>query len=171
MQVDARGLIVADDSSMIRDLLRSHLDPRFGHVYLATDGAEAVEIARRILARLVLLDYRMPRLNGLDACRAIRGLEAYARVPVVLLTAYDDERARREAMRVGVSSFVPKPFSPEQLIEAVGVLISADGDPEDGLAQCRDRLHLQRVIDSATRQRHRIGLAERQLLPGDLWRH
>ena len=123
MQEDARGLIVADDSSLIRELLRSHLDPRFGHVYLASDGAEAVEIARRIQARLVLLDYRMPRLNGLDACREIRELPEYAKLPIVLLTAYDDDRARRDAARAGVTLLLPKPFSPEQLIQAVTPLL------------------------------------------------
>lgn len=170
MHADARGLIVADDSPLIRDLLRSHLDPGFGHVYLATDGAEAVEIARRIQAKLVLLDYRMPRLNGMDACREIRELPDYARVPIVLLTAYDDERARRDAGRAGMSLLLPKPFSREQLIEAVGPMLSANDDPEEGLAQGRDLLHLRRRIDAATAQRRHIGFAERQFPIRDLWR-
>jgi len=170
MQSDVHGLIVADDSPLIRDLLRSHLDPGFGHVYLASDGAEAVEIARRIQARLVVLDYRMPRLNGMDACREIRALPEYATVPIVLLTAYDDERARRESARAGVTLLMAKPFSREQLIEALGPLLSPDDGSEDGLVQGRDLLHLRRRIDAATAQRRQIGFSERQYPMRDVWR-
>ena len=102
------SVIVADDSSLIRDVLRSNLARSFGHVHLATDGLEAVEAARALQAVLAILDYRMNKLNGIEACRDIRGLPGYEKVPIVLLTAYDDERVRRDAARAGVELRVPQ---------------------------------------------------------------
>ena len=62
-----RGVIVADDSIIIRDNVRAALGEPW-RIFLAANGAEAVEYARGIKAELVLLDFRMPRMDGLDAC-------------------------------------------------------------------------------------------------------
>lgn len=167
-----QGLIVADDSRLMRDLLRSHLEPAFGEVFLASDGVEAVAIARGLHARLVLLDYRMPRMHGIDACREIRQIAGYAKVPVVLLTAYDDEKARREATRAGATLVVAKPFTPEQLVEAVVPLLRLREvmPAGSGLAQGRDALSLRRRIEAATAQRQYAGFAERAAPMRDFWR-
>jgi two-component system, OmpR family, response regulator MprA len=66
------GVIVADDDAIVRDVLRSRLEAIDQVVLLASDGLEAVALATRMQARLILLDLKMPRLNGLDACRRIR---------------------------------------------------------------------------------------------------
>jgi CheY-like chemotaxis protein len=68
----------------------------------------------------VLLDIAMPRLNGLQACAAIRNLPGYADVPIVMLTAYDDERFRVAAKRVGATTFITKPFRPSLLLMLLG---------------------------------------------------
>jgi two-component system, chemotaxis family, CheB/CheR fusion protein len=162
------SVIVADDSSLIRDVLRSNLAGAFGHVHLATDGLEAVEAARGLQASLVILDYRMARLNGVEAAREIRELPGYAKVPIVLLTAYDDEKLRRDAARVGVTLVFPKPVIYEQLMEKLMPFLAAGRETApvlaaDGLARGRDLLNQRRRIEAETdnAKRRYTGLADR----------
>ena len=93
-----RGVIVADDSIIIRDNMRAALGEPW-RIFLAADGVEAIEYARGMNAELVMLDFHMPRMDGVDTCALIRSLPNYASVPIVLLTAYDSvdlRRARRK---------------------------------------------------------------------------
>src|ERR1700739_546991 len=111
-------VIVADDSPIIRDNVRVALGVPW-RVFLAADGAEAVEYARTISAELVLLDFSMPRRDGLDACAVIRTMPHYASVPIVLLTAYDSGDLRRRASRAGATAVFAKPFTIDDLRDAV----------------------------------------------------
>lgn len=122
-----RGVIVADDSIIIRDNVRAALGEPW-RIFLAADGAEAVEYARGVQAELVLLDYQMPRLDGVDTCALIRNLPHYAAVPIVLLTAYDSVNLRRRAVRAGATAVFSKPFSANALRAAVLPLIALGRD-------------------------------------------
>lgn len=168
MQVDAsqRSVVVADDSSLMRDVLRSKLSQSFGPIHLACDGLEAVEAARATQAVLVILDYRMGKLNGIEACREIRALPGYAKVPIVLLTGYDDEKLHREAERGGISFVLRKPIIYEHLLERLvpyGALLSDPVIPGDDLARGRDVLHQRRRIEAETddAKRRYSGMSER----------
>src|ERR1700691_3534299 len=81
-------VIVADNDSMMRGLLRTVLEQPGRTLLLCADGMEAVELAEQTLATLVLLDLRMPRMDGIEACRQIRELPRYATVPIVILTVF-----------------------------------------------------------------------------------
>ncbi|HUB14346.1 MAG TPA: response regulator [Acetobacteraceae bacterium] len=166
-----RGVIVADDSPIIRDNVRGALGEAW-RVFLAADGAEAVEYARNINAELVLLDFNMPRRDGLDACAAIRTMPNYASVPIVLLTAYDSGELRRRAAKAGATAVFAKPFTIDELREAVLPLIwrgraSAAGSAgaglgdvaaadAAGLAADRNVLAVHRKVDQAAEHR-RLG--------------
>ena len=112
----ANGVIVAENDALVRAIIRSVLVGAEQQVFQAADGLEAVDLARQFKARLVLLDIGMPRLNGLEACKAIRALPDYADVPIVMLTGYDDERVRQAAHRTGALDFITKPFRPDVLL-------------------------------------------------------
>jgi CheY-like chemotaxis protein len=122
-----RGVIVADDSIIIRDNVRAAMGEAW-HIFLAADGAEAVDYARGVKAELVLLDFQMPRLDGVDACVLIRKLPNYASVPIVLLTAYDSVDLRRRAAQAGATAVFSKPFSANALRAAVLPLIALGRD-------------------------------------------
>ncbi|MEJ0019231.1 MAG: response regulator [Acetobacteraceae bacterium] len=119
-----RDVIVADNDSMIRGILRTVLEGVGFFVLQMGDGAEAVNKAARIRAQLVLLDYRMPKLDGVAACAEIRRLPDYADVPIIMLTAYDDAVARATAEAAGVTAFLTKPFRPVDLLRAIARLPS-----------------------------------------------
>jgi CheY-like chemotaxis protein len=117
---DAPAVLVVDDEPVIRELVRSVLsrDGRF-RLLCAGDGAEAVELAREHQPQLVLLDVRMPHMNGIEACRAMRDDPGSASATIVMLTAMgqDDDIAR--GYDAGADDYFLKPFKPSELLERV----------------------------------------------------
>jgi CheY-like chemotaxis protein len=122
-----RGVIVADDSIIIRDNVRAALSEPW-HIFLAADGVEALEYARGVTAELVLLDFHMPRLDGVGTCASIRNLPNYRSVPIVLLTGYDSVDLRRRAAQAGATAVFSKPFSAKGLRAGVLPLIALGRD-------------------------------------------
>jgi len=118
-------VIVAENDSMMRGLLRTMLEQPKRTVVLCADGLEAVEVASQTLATLVLLDLRMPRMGGIEACQLIRELPRYARVPIVILTVFDGDSWRHQAVRAGATAFLGKPFSRAGLLLALNPLVEA----------------------------------------------
>jgi CheY-like chemotaxis protein len=118
-------VIIADNDSMMRGLLRTALEQPGRTILLCADGTEAVKLASQALATLVLLDLRMPRMSGIEACLQIRQLPDYATVPILILTVFDGETLKRRALTAGATSFLAKPFSRTQLLRVVNPLIEA----------------------------------------------
>jgi len=107
-EVGMKDVIVADNDYIVRGILRSILEREGFTVLQAVDGLEAIDYAMRVNAQLVILDYKMPRLDGFGACAQIRHLPGYAATPIAVLTAFDNEDARAAASRAGVTAFLAK---------------------------------------------------------------
>jgi CheY-like chemotaxis protein len=120
------GVIVADDDPVIRGILRSKLAAIDQAVFLAANGEEAVALASGIQAAMVILDIKMPRLNGLDACQFIRKLPGYAQTPIVILTASDEQGIEDTAARAGATAFLTKPFRGASLLEMLARFLPMD---------------------------------------------
>jgi CheY-like chemotaxis protein len=119
-------VLVADNDVLIRGILRSALTGLGHSVSLAVNGAEAVAVAARQPADLVVLDLNMPHLNGLLACQQLRALPGYADTPIVILTGLDEDTARAAAARVGASGFIAKPFQLAPLIRCLSGYLDPD---------------------------------------------
>jgi DNA-binding NarL/FixJ family response regulator len=119
-------VLVADDQSMIRAGFRMLLKDEEGIevVAEAEDGAEAIEKAARFDPNVVLMDIRMPKLDGLEATRRILAADPAARV--LILTTFDLDEYIYEALRAGASGFVLKDDPPEQLIAAIRTVAAGD---------------------------------------------
>lgn len=120
----ANGVILAENDGLMRGIIRSVLlraecSGAPLQVFPVANGMEAVALARRLPARLVMLDVAMPQLNGLLACKTIRELPGYAHTPIIMLTGYDDERIRDASRQFGATDFVTKPFRPDALLARV----------------------------------------------------
>lgn len=112
---DSRELIlVVDDEPSNRSLLRAHLAPSWDLVE-ATDGVEALAAFDRRRPDLVLLDLMMPRMNGLETCREIKKRAGQRFLPVILLTALNDQTDRNAGFEAGADDFVTKPFDRREL--------------------------------------------------------
>ncbi|MBN8927405.1 MAG: hypothetical protein BGO51_16365 [Rhodospirillales bacterium 69-11] len=118
-------VIVADNDTMVRGLIRSILEQPGRAMLLAGDGDEAIAHAAQVQAALVLLDLRMPRVDGITACRRIRELPNYREIPIAILTLFDGDRVRREARRAGATAFFAKPFTTDGLRRGLEPLIAA----------------------------------------------
>src|SRR6266850_7226363 len=116
-------ILVVDDEAPIVDLVRFTLEDGDVRVVEASDGAEALVLARRIKPDLVLLDVQMPRLNGREVCRQLRLEPALARTPIVMLTAAGQESDRARGREAGADEYLTKPFSPLALLALVEALV------------------------------------------------
>jgi DNA-binding NarL/FixJ family response regulator len=113
-------ILIADDQALVRAGIRKILEAEFGLVVVAEagDGAEACEAARRTAPDVILMDIRMPRMDGLEATRRLaRGAAAPARI--LILTTFGRNEYVYEALHAGASGFRLKDAPPEELIAAV----------------------------------------------------
>jgi DNA-binding response OmpR family regulator len=119
-----RTILVVDDEPRIVDLARDYLEHAGFSVVVAGDGPAALETARRDRPDLVVLDLGLPGLDGLDVTRELR---REGSVPIVMLTARDDELDKLLGLELGADDYLTKPFSPRELVARVkAVLRRAD---------------------------------------------
>ena len=113
-------VVVADDQEIVRSGIRLILEAHGIDVLgEATDGREAVELARRLRPDVVLVDIRMPRLDGLEVTRLLAGRDVENPIPVVVVTTFDHDEYVDTAIRNGASGFLLKDAGPALLVEAV----------------------------------------------------
>lgn len=120
-------ILIAEDDPDIRELVAFTL--RFaGHeVVAASDGEETVQLAAREFPDLILMDVRMPRMTGYDACRAIKANSELKDIPVVFLSAKGQESEIQTGLEAGAEEYLLKPFALDQLMDRVRVILSKFG--------------------------------------------
>ena len=122
--VPSATVLVVDDEPLNRALLRQRLEPEGHRVLEAADGAAALRsLAEHGEVDLVLLDVRMPGLDGLEVCRRIRARGAEGFLPVLLLTALGGQEDRHEGLQAGADDFLTKPVDGRELSLRVGALL------------------------------------------------
>jgi DNA-binding response OmpR family regulator len=116
-------ILIAEDERDIGELIALTL--RFnGHEVVTTrDGAEAVAQAQRDQFDLILLDVRMPRMNGYEACRQLRAMEATSQVPIIFLSAKGQEAEVQAGLEAGADRYILKPFAPDLLIRKIAEVL------------------------------------------------
>ncbi len=120
------GVIVADDDPLIRSILKANLEAFNQQVVLAYNGQEAVSLASKMDASLIILDIKMPKLDGVEACKQIRALPGYNLTPIVMLTFDDGPKAQSDASRAGATMFLVKPFGTASLMLALARFLPID---------------------------------------------
>jgi CheY-like chemotaxis protein len=96
-------------------------------VVAATNGEEAVDLAPKINPDLILMDVRMPRMTGYEACKIMKTMPGIKDVPVVFLTARGQESEIQQGLGVGAEEYLLKPFAPDQLTERVKTILAKFG--------------------------------------------
>jgi len=116
----AARILIVDDEPPIVDMLAYNLKRANYEVLIARDGQEALDKARREQPDLIILDLMLPRLDGLEVCRALRRERD---VPIIMLTARDSEVDRVVGLELGADDYVVKPFSVRELVARVKVVL------------------------------------------------
>jgi DNA-binding response OmpR family regulator len=120
-------ILVAEDERDIRELIAFTLRFAGFDVTLAANGAEAVELATEIEPDLVLMDVRMPRMTGYQACAALKKKEETKNLPVIFLSAKGQESEIQEGLEVGAVDYILKPFAPDDLTDQVNRILEEIG--------------------------------------------
>lgn len=117
-----RVLLVEDDPSLV-ELLRYNLEAAGFHVVSTPSGEEALLMAREALPDLVLLDWMLEDVSGIEVCRQLRRVQATASLPILMLTARGAEEDRVRGLETGADDYLIKPFSPRELMARIRALL------------------------------------------------
>ena len=128
--MDRLKILVVDDESRMRKLVRDFLVKSGYEVLEAGDGEEALDIFfRQKDIALIVLDVMMPKMDGWQVCREVRN---YSGVPIILLTARTDERDELQGFKLGVDEYITKPFSPKILVARIEAILRRTSQMEPG---------------------------------------
>lgn len=116
-------ILIAEDERDIRDLVAFSL--KFGgfDVVQASNGAEAVERAQVEFPDLILMDVRMPKMTGYEACKALKAMPNMQHIPVVFLSAKGQESEIQQGVEAGAEEYILKPFAPDELTKQIKAVL------------------------------------------------
>ena len=127
MSVKEKTILVADDESHILNVVSLKLRNAGFRVLTAHDGQEALEAAQQERPDLIITDYHMPQLSGLELCRRLKQDASMPAIPVIMLTARGYHLEPQDTEQSGILRMLSKPFSPRQLLATVNEVLEATG--------------------------------------------
>ncbi|MRG29203.1 response regulator transcription factor, partial [Laceyella tengchongensis] len=113
-------VLIADDDKEIRDLLKKYLQRELYEVDTAIDGEEVLRLFSHKKYNLIILDLMMPKVDGMEVCRKLRDK---SNVPILMLTAKDDEVDKIVGLSIGADDYITKPFSINEVVARVKALL------------------------------------------------
>lgn len=119
-----KSILVAEDEDSLRMLIHATLEDPGYLIFEASDGEEALAIAREHRPDLLILDWMMPGKTGVEVTALLRAEDATRQTPIILLTAKSRQEDIDAALKTGVTSYVVKPFSPVHLLDTVEKLLA-----------------------------------------------
>ncbi|RLC74651.1 MAG: DNA-binding response regulator, partial [Chloroflexi bacterium] len=116
-------ILVVDDESNIIELAQMYLEQEGFRVQSARDGATALEMVARQPPALMVLDLMLPEVDGWEVCRRVRAGSAAPDLPIIMLTARDDDVDKIVGLELGADDYVTKPFNPRELVARVKTIL------------------------------------------------
>jgi two-component system alkaline phosphatase synthesis response regulator PhoP len=123
MTNDLIKILLVDDEPDILEFMEYNLKKEGYNVLLAKNGAEAVEIAKKEIPQLIILDIMMPEMDGIEACRRIRDIKELEHIMIAFLTARNEEYSQLAGFDVGADDYISKPIKPRILISRIKALL------------------------------------------------
>lgn len=120
-------ILIAEDERDIRDLVAFTLRFAGYEVFAAANGEEAVQLAPQVNPDLILMDVRMPRMTGYEACRILKLNPDLKDIPIVFLSAKGQEAEIQQGLEAGAEEYLLKPFAPDQLTSHVKNILAKFG--------------------------------------------
>ncbi len=120
-------ILVAEDERDIRELINFTLTFAGHKVTTVPNGAEAVEIAPQVMPDLIMMDVRMPKMTGYEACRQLKTIESVQHIPVIILSAKGQDEEVSMGKEAGAVAYILKPFAPEDLTKRIAEILAQNG--------------------------------------------
>jgi len=124
----SQKILVVDDELDIVKVVRAYLEQASFRVITASDGQQALAVFRHEQPDLIVLDLNLPKMDGLDVCRAIRRESS---VPIIMLTARVEETDRLIGLEIGADDYIVKPFSPREVVARVRTVLRRTAPPAE----------------------------------------
>lgn len=116
-------ILIVDDEPDIIELIEYNLKKEGYQVFTASNGLEAIQVAKKSLPDLIILDIMMPKLDGIEACRQLRAMPEFKSTFMVFLTARSEEYSEISGFNVGADDYIAKPIKPRALISRINAIL------------------------------------------------
>ncbi len=116
-------ILVVDDEVNIRQLVQFNFEKAGFEVIEADDGIKAVQLAKTQRPEIIILDLMLPGMDGLEVCRAVKGEKDTSAIPIIMLTAKNEEIDKIIGLELGADDYITKPFSPRELVARVKAVL------------------------------------------------
>ncbi len=126
-------ILIVDDEPDILELIEYNLNKENYQIFTARNGKEAITEAKRVLPSLIILDMMMPKMDGIETCRAIRSMPEFKSTFLVFLTARNDEHSEIAGFNVGADDYITKPIKPRALVSRINAILRRNTAPEKAL--------------------------------------
>ena len=132
------SVLIVEDEQEIREMLGFALSRNGFEVGEAASAEEALQQLEGPLPSLLIIDWMLPRMSGIDLARRLRNDEHTAGLPMIMLTARGEENDKLKSFDCGIDDYITKPFSPKELVARMRALLRRAGTPDDGILRAGD---------------------------------
>jgi two-component system alkaline phosphatase synthesis response regulator PhoP len=124
-------ILIVDDEPDILELIEYNLKKEGYQVYLASNGQEGINIAKKVHPDLIILDIMMPKMDGIEACRLMRAIPEFKNTFMVFLTARSEEYSEIAGFNVGADDYIAKPIKPRALVSRINAILRRNTSNEE----------------------------------------
>lgn len=122
-----KKILIVDDEPDIIELIKFNLVKEGYDVYSASNGLDAIELAKKQIPDMIILDIMMPKLDGIETCRLLRSMPEFRNTAIIFLTARNEEYSEVSGFNVGADDYIAKPIKPRALISRINALLRRSG--------------------------------------------
>src|SRR4051812_38177466 len=123
MELNDIKILLVDDESDVLDFMKYNLEKEGFWVYTALNGAEGIQLAKKVTPNLIVLDLMMPKMDGIETCRQLRTLPELKNTMITFLTARDEDYSQIAGFEVGADDYITKPIKPRVFISRIRALM------------------------------------------------
>ncbi|PST83306.1 DNA-binding response regulator [Pedobacter yulinensis] len=124
-------ILVVDDEPDILELIEYNLKKEGYQVFLAPNGQEGISVAKKVQPDLIILDIMMPKMDGIEACRIMRGIPEFKNTFMVFLTARSEEYSEIAGFNVGADDYIAKPIKPRALVSRINAILRRNSSTDE----------------------------------------
>lgn len=131
MSTAKQKILIVDDEPDILELIEYNLKKEGYQVFLASNGQDGINVAKKVLPDLIILDIMMPKMDGIEACRLMRAIPDFKNTFMVFLTARSEEYSEIAGFNVGADDYIAKPIKPRALVSRINAILRRNASGEE----------------------------------------